>query len=407
MATDVLLGTSNMGLINTETRFGEDTISPGLVEDLQKFYDKTESLQDKAKCLELITSVQLGETVKDHALQRPHSAMPVVGQDHSKNYLSPYQTSYNRDYPLKKPLDTVAVRPMTSQGFLPQKDSPVTNYSEEFKKKNQRPITPLRPGSASGNRVNRPHPPQSFLVWKFPQRSADEQPQARWSEELTNDMINQVHRRLCQSTYQTDYMGLPQGFQVKSAYQLPPDWKENIPYSLDSIQRYCYQNHAQPPELTLPSTRYGSNRKKQLPASGTIPTASARQMHIRSRTTYDRHYNDNADAVTQQIRELGYKLGAEALRKYYDKATGEDRTMVRNILEAYSGKPVSPSPVPAPHPPAMSARPPSGRPPARMSYRSNTPASTPISTPYVPLPAPKAPDSKLSFTAYKAPTLLD
>ena len=59
------------------------------------------------------------------------------------------------------------------------------------------------------------------------------------------------------------------GFQVKSAYQLPPDWKENIPYTLDSIQRYCYQNHAQPPELTLPSTRYGSNRKKQLPASGT------------------------------------------------------------------------------------------------------------------------------------------
>ena len=46
-------------------------------------------------------------------------------------------------------------------------------------------------------------------------------------------------------------------------------------------------------------------------------------MHIRSRTTYDRHYNDNADAVTHQIRELGYKLGAEALRKYYDKAQGE------------------------------------------------------------------------------------
>ena len=45
-------------------------------------------------------------------------------------------------------------------------------------------------------------------------------------------------------------------------------------------------------------------------------------MHIRSRTTYDRHYNDNADAVSHQIRELGYKLGAEALRKYYDKASG-------------------------------------------------------------------------------------
>ena len=63
-----------------------------------------------------------------------------------------------------------------------------------------------------------------------------------------------------------------------------------------------------------------------------VPTASARHMHIRSRTTYDRHYNDNADAVTQQIRELGYKLGAEALRKYYDKATGEGSYTRLNLL---------------------------------------------------------------------------
>ena len=39
-----------------------------------------------------------------------HIYFTLTGQDHSKNYLSPYQTSYNRDYPLKKPLDTVAVR---------------------------------------------------------------------------------------------------------------------------------------------------------------------------------------------------------------------------------------------------------------------------------------------------------
>ena len=65
------------------------------------------------------------------------------------------------------------------------------------------------------------------------------------------------------------FVSVQSGFQVKSAYNLPPDWKENIPYSLDSIQRYCYQNHAQPKELEVPNTRYGSNRKKQLPASGT------------------------------------------------------------------------------------------------------------------------------------------
>lgn len=54
-----------------------------------------------------------------------------------------------------------------------------------------------------------------------------------------------------------------------------------------------------------------------------VPTASGRHMHIRNRTTYDRHYNDNGDAVKQQVRDLSHKLGAEALRKYYEQASGE------------------------------------------------------------------------------------
>jgi len=54
-----------------------------------------------------------------------------------------------------------------------------------------------------------------------------------------------------------------------------------------------------------------------------VPTASSRYMHIKQRTTYDRHYNDNSSAVVSQIRDVGRKLGAEALRKYHDKAGGE------------------------------------------------------------------------------------
>ena len=59
------------------------------------------------------------------------------------------------------------------------------------------------------------------------------------------------------------------GFEVKSAFSLPPDWKENIPYTLDSVQRYSYQSTQQPDDLLLPVTRYGSNKKKQISASGT------------------------------------------------------------------------------------------------------------------------------------------
>ncbi|KAL4230144.1 Testis-expressed sequence 26 protein [Mactra antiquata] len=390
---------TNYAMIRPEARFGDDTVGPGLVEDLHNFYDKTDSLSDRAKCMEIIDSINNGNVGRTN-IRRPHTAAPVVGGDHSKNFLSPYQTSYNRDYPLKQPIDTVALRPMTSQGFAPQMGpGPDTHYGDEFRKKMQRPTTPLRPGTASGNRANNPHPPQSFLVWKFPRGGWKESEGAKWNEELTDDKINQVHKRLCQSTYQTDYLGTPQGFSLKSAYQLPPDWKENIPYTLDSVQRYCYQKQSNPNELQVPTNRYGSNKKKQIPASGTIPTASSRHMHIRNRTTYDRHYNDNGDAVVQQVRDLGHKLGADALRKYYEHATGEDRVMAKNILEAYGGRRIPTTPVPPAQPP-MAARPPS-RPQSRMSYKSNTPASTPITPPYVPLPPAKDPNaSQLAFSTY-------
>lgn len=49
------------------------------------------------------------------------------------------------------------------------------------------------------------------MVWKFPSKARAEQSGSPWSEELTNEMIQQVHKRLCQSTYQSDYLGIPQG----------------------------------------------------------------------------------------------------------------------------------------------------------------------------------------------------
>lgn len=54
-----------------------------------------------------------------------------------------------------------------------------------------------------------------------------------------------------------------------------------------------------------------------------VPTASSRFYHIKGRTTYDRHYNDNAENVVQQVREVGHKLEQEALQKYMEKAEGQ------------------------------------------------------------------------------------
>ncbi|XP_048774084.1 testis-expressed protein 26-like isoform X2 [Ostrea edulis] len=369
--------------VNTDTRVGDELVVPGLQRDLQAFYDKTDSEADRAKALELLASLQLGPSSAPPSL-RPATALPAYGRKESYYTMNPYQTTYSRDYPVKEPKETTAHRPQSSQGFTASHplEGPIgdTHYTEEFHEKPNRPATPIRSGTASGSRSNKPHPLESFLVWKFPSKAKAEQDPSPWSEQLTDDMIGQVHKRLCQSTYQNDYLGIPQGFQVKSAYTLPPDWKANVPYTLDSVTRYSYQKPNPQEELQVPINRYGSNRKKPVAATGTIPTASSRFYHIKGRTTYDRHYNDNADNVVTQIREVGQKLGQEALQKYLEKTEGQEKDTISRLLNAYHrADGVTP------------------RPPARMTVRSEVP---PVSTPssFASKNYPRTPNSARSDT---------
>lgn len=47
----------------------------------------------------------------------------------------------------------------------------------------------------------------------------------------------------------------------------------------------------------------------------TVPTANKRLLGVNGRTTYDRHFNDNAGSVTEQIRNAARQQNAETLRK--------------------------------------------------------------------------------------------
>lgn len=373
--------TPKLEYVNTETRIGDELVVPGLQKDLQAFYEKTDSEADRAKALQLLASLQFGPE-SDPPPPRPATAFPAYGRKDNFYTMDPYQTSYTRDYPIKEPKETTAHRPSSSQGFTASHplEGPIgdTHYTEEFFEKPNRPATPIRSGTASGSRSNKPHPLESFLVWRFPSKAKPEQESSPWSEQVTDEMINQVHKRLCQSTYQSDYLGIPQGFQVKRAFTLPPDWKANVPYTLDSVARYSYQKPNPQEELQVPITRYGSNRKKPVAATGTIPTASSRFYHIKGRTTYDRHYNDNAENVVQQVREVGHKLEQEALQKYMEKAEGQEKETANRLLNAYQrGDGLSP------------------RPPARMSARSEVP---PVSTPSSFKSRPRTPSSARSET---------
>ncbi|BFZ14560.1 hypothetical protein BsWGS_17599 [Bradybaena similaris] len=319
-------------------RLGDNVLSAKFVKELEHFYDKAD-MHDRAKCLQLITSVKKCEDLTKHMkkLQRPKTAMPAFGCSNSC-MLDPYQTSYGSDYPYKTGGQIWAVRPMTSVGYVTSipKSKPLgpTVYDVEYCRKFQRPASPERAATSSGQRNNKPHPPKSFLVWKFPSNTRSYQDTGnKQFEELTNEKLRQITKRLCHSVYQNDYLGIPQGFQVKSAFSLPTNWKENVPYGKNSTQRENYQLPQQLQELRVATTRYGSNVHKQTPAVAAIPTANKRLLDVNGRTTYDRHFNDNAGLVTEQIRNAIQQQNAETLRKICGFEEGQSH--IGKLLEEF------------------------------------------------------------------------
>ncbi|XP_076446510.1 uncharacterized protein LOC143283939 isoform X2 [Babylonia areolata] len=323
----------NMGLGKFETRLGDDVITNGFTEELKNYRDKADPA-DQLKCSELLASLRCGQDFhrQEATFRRPKTAMAALDIPDITHVTRPYETTYQREYVPRPDANVRAVRPMTSQGFMDTEKVPqalhLTCYDEEFHKKNQRPASPIRSGTASGARANKPHPTKSFMMWRFPGKTQPFPQSSPWSEELTNEKLNQVTKRLCRSTYQSDFLGIPQGFQVKSAYgnQLPGDWKERVPYTLHSFQRSTYRTPQQQQELLVPTNRYGSNSRKHLASTGVIPSANTRAMDIRSRTTYDRFYNDTAPDVASQARDVSRLLVADTIRLQHEKPFVQDES---------------------------------------------------------------------------------
>ena len=61
-------------------KVGDEVVTEGLAKDLEAFYNKTESSDDRTKALDLLTSLRLGEERKQEPCPRPQTAMPAVGE---------------------------------------------------------------------------------------------------------------------------------------------------------------------------------------------------------------------------------------------------------------------------------------------------------------------------------------
>jgi hypothetical protein len=59
---------------------GDEVVTEGLTTDLQAFYDKATSSEDKAKALQLLSAIRSGEERPQEPCPRPHTAMPAFGK---------------------------------------------------------------------------------------------------------------------------------------------------------------------------------------------------------------------------------------------------------------------------------------------------------------------------------------
>merc|ERR1712178_53188 len=207
----------------------------------------------------------------------------------------------------------------------------VSQYESEFYQKLKRKTTPIRTGSASGNRRNNPHPLESFLNWKLPPKPHAERYGSEWAGDLTDEILDAVCRGKIRSTYQQDFLGFPQGFQPQAPVKLPVDWKSKVGYSLDSSMRRCYQRPSQQYELKGNTSRYGCNKFKAVPAHGVVPTVSSRQMHLKNRTSYDMDYEGERSGRLHEARDLGRSHAMGALRNQTGVNSGPDFSAVPKL----------------------------------------------------------------------------
>ncbi|XP_041462583.1 testis-expressed protein 26-like [Lytechinus variegatus] len=332
------------------TEINEQMPNSDFVSDLAQFYPHA-SDSDKQRCLELLASMTITdrmthrvarETEKKKILQRPKTAIGSYGRPGTPGArVKKTMTSYRRDYPAKPFTHHPNARPGTTDtayrtSFDPRGPLGMTHYNDVHNAKGYNKAEPyLRTGSSSGARKNNPHPFESFMVWKLPKDALSDHEQL-YPHPLTDQMMEEIMRDKCLSTYQTDYLGIPQGYQVRTAMEDYVDWREKVPYSHESTTRAIYQAPKQHKDLTNNTSRFGCNRNINRPSTGIVPNTTRHEMHLRKATSYDHFYNKPFKPGTEQLSKA---LAKGKLDEFLRLADEKDRDAVQSIVRKLKKQP--------------------------------------------------------------------
>ncbi|CAF1423609.1 unnamed protein product [Adineta steineri] len=220
---------------------------------------------------------------------------------HSKRNQA-YETTYKREFSSKKPVVIVEGAP-PEQRFLVgcpfNLADPVgeTIYTMDFSRTN--PVPKQQPYFQSTSTIERPDSKQLPCC---PRRYET-------LNDPLEDEIKQALRNQLDSTYQVDYTGSCQGFQLPLAYNRPRAfWRNQVPHTFNSEYRNHFQNHSKT------AMHFGGRFKftSRVPADAivpqTLPTWKKKPLHsiysyeISQKTPSERYMRDFVDSFGDSMK---------------------------------------------------------------------------------------------------------
>uniref|UniRef100_A0A8C5QBX5 Testis expressed 26 n=1 Tax=Leptobrachium leishanense TaxID=445787 RepID=A0A8C5QBX5_9ANUR len=234
------------------------------------------------------------------------------------------------------------IRPKTSNGYRNpyQLCDPVgmSIYTDEFCCKPYSKPDLIRAATASGARSHNPNPNKdpTFITWRPPREKVPLDTDSLGMKPPSAEDVQRTIRAQYCSTYKGDYLGLPQGYQIKYAINPPPNWKREIPRPLDTESRFNYQIQPRAPELRDFTRKYGCYSHLHVPSKGAVPTVIS--SHIRNQenkkqlTTYQRHFGKEYVNFSLLVNSLD----PEELKMYLRNVPVEDRRGLVRFVNAVS-----------------------------------------------------------------------
>ncbi|OCT96048.1 hypothetical protein XELAEV_18013730mg [Xenopus laevis] len=329
------------------TQLSGDILKPQFMEQLHYLRERSKCHEEKDRCDHLAACLLLSSKLIHNTLSqpadkpkgRPKTAMAALGG----NTWDPYETTMNREY-THKISSTQALRPQTSKGYRNPYNlsdpAGMSMYSDEFGWKPYSKPELIRAATSSGMRSNNPQANEAFKVWKL---SREEQKAAFDTctpliRAPTVEDFQRAMKAQFSSTYRGDFLGIPQGFQVKYALTPTLNWKKQIPRPPDTESRFHYQIQPQAPELQNFTYKYGCYANRHLPAKGVVPTVLKshiqNQEHRKQLTTYQRHFGKEYIDFSSLVGSMS----PEELNTFLYSVSPEEKAAVERILISITGR---------------------------------------------------------------------